>query len=295
MIFNLFDWLDFSGNKNNDIHYLRVGDVILNRYKIESQISSYRQQLYTDPYLAVDLKSPERNKVILTLLELPTANKKIQREAHSFFKQEAERLISLNDKIDVIPTFIDFFEEDKCFYVVAKYVKSTTIDRELSSHQSSEAEAFILIKDILMSLQTLHCNNIVHQKITPHHIIRQSSNGRLLFTYFGDLKKIREMKAHEKIMGNVFFRRDPYLSPEICTKKAYFSSDIYSLGVIGIKKITGKLLCDIEIDPATGKVLWRDYCHCSDSFASILDKMIERNIKNRYQHICEIMDDLKYI
>jgi serine/threonine protein kinase len=294
-MFNLFDWLNFSDNKNNAIHYIEVGDIISSRYKIEGRISSYRQQLDTDPYLAIDLKSLERNKVVLTLLELPTVNKKIQREARSFFKQEAERLISLSDKIDVIPKFLDFFEEDECFYVVTEYVECTTVSQELSSHQSSEAETFILIKDILMSLQALHYNNIVHQKITPHHIIRQSSDSRLLFTYFGNLKKIREMKMPEKIMGQVFIMRSPYLSPELCTNQAYFSSDIYSVGVIGIKKITGKLLFDIGIDPTTEKVLWRDYCHCSDRFASVLDKTIEHNVKNRYQHIREIMDDIKYI
>lgn len=296
-MFNLFDWLDYSINKNKekDIHCLKQGDIISNRYKIENRLSSYRQQLDTDPYLAIDLKSPEYKKVVLTLLELPTVNRKIQKEASSFFKQEREKLIRLGEKINVVPKFIDFFEEDECLYVVTKYIKSTTIYQELSSHQSSEAESVTLIKELLMCLKVLHHNDIIHQKITSHHIIRQSKDGRLLFTYFGDLKKIREMKRPEKTMGNVTIIRSPYLSPELSENQAYFSSDIYSVGVIGIKKITGKLLRDIEINPFTGKILWRDYCQCSDRLAFILDKTIEYNIKNRYQYICEIIEDLKYV
>lgn len=295
-MFNLFDWLDYYINKNKDkdIHCLKQGDIIFNRYKIEDRLSSYRQQLYTDPYLAIDLKSPEHRKVVLTRLELPTINRKIQKEARSFFNQETEKLIRLGNKIDVIPTFIIFFEEDKCFYVATEYVENTALSQELSSHQSSEAESVILIKEILMSLQVLHYNNIIHQKITPHHIIRQSNDGRLLFTYFGDLKKIREMEPPKTVMGNTTILRRPY-SSELHANQAYFSSDIYSVGVIGIKKITGKLLRDIEINPSTGKILWRDYCQCSDRLAFILDKTIEYNIKNRYQYICEIIEDLKYV
>jgi serine/threonine protein kinase len=296
-MFNLFDWLDYSINKNKekDIHCLKQGDIISNRYKIEDRLSSYRQQLDTDPYLAIDLKSPEHKKVVLTLLELPTVNRKIQKEARSFFNQETEKLIRLGKKIDVVPTFIDFFEEGECFYVATEHVESTALSQELSRHQSSEAESVVLIEEILISLQVLHHNNIVHQKITPDRIIRHSKEDRLLFTYFGNLKKIREMNQPAKIMGNVTIVRSPYLSPVIYGDQAYFSSDIYSVGVIGIKKITGKLLREIEFSPSTGKCLWRDYCQCSDRFAFILDKTIEYNIKNRYQHIREIIEDLKYV
>jgi serine/threonine protein kinase len=295
-MFNLFDWLDYSINKNKekDIHGLKPGSIISNKYKIEDRLSSYRQQLGTDPYLAIDLKSPEHKKVVLTLLELPTINRKIQKEASSFFKQETEKLIRLGEKIDVVPKFIDFIEGDECFYVATEYIKSTVLSQELSRHQSSEAESVILIKEILMSLQVLHHNNVIHQKITPHHIIRQSKDGKLLFTYFGGLKKIREMNRPEKIMGNPYIVRSPYLSPELCENQAYFSSDIYTIGVIGIKKITGKGLSDIGVNPSNGKTLWRDHCQCSNRFAFVLDKMIERNVKNRYQHIHEIMEDIKY-
>lgn len=295
-MFNLFDWIDYSINKNKEkeIHCLKQGDIISNRYKIENRLSSYQQQLDTDPYLAIDLKSPEHKKVVITLLELPTINRKIQKEASSFFKQETDKLIRLSEKIDVVPKFIDFLEGEECFYVATEYIESTALSQELSRHQSSEAESVILIKEILMSLQILHHNNVIHQKITPHHIIRQSKDGKLLFTYFGDLKKIREMNRSEKTMGNPHIVRSPYLSPDLYANQACFSSDIYTIGVIGIKKITGQGLFDIGVNHSNGKTLWRDHCQCSNRFAFVLDKMIEHDVKNRYQHICEIMEDIKH-
>lgn len=71
-----------------------------------------------------------------------------------------------------------------------------------------------------------------------------------------------------------------------------YASDIYALGVTCIFLLSGKAPKDLNYDPLTGELLWRDKVHVSDHFAKVLEKMLEISVRHRYQSAEAVLRDL---
>lgn len=75
--------------------------------------------------------------------------------------------------------------------------------------------------------------------------------------------------------------------------KAVFQSDLYSLGVTSIHLLTEIPPFEL-MDHCEGKWVWRDFLPqpISEQLGSIIDKLLQRGTKIRYQSVAEVLADL---
>ncbi|MFO0214130.1 MAG: hypothetical protein ACK53E_25845, partial [Pseudanabaena sp.] len=66
------------------------------------------------------------------------------------------------------------------------------------------------------------------------------------------------------------------------------SSDIYALGMVAIKALTGYAPTDLPTDPATGELVWRDKAKVSNGLAMVLTRMVRYHYTQRYQSVREV-------
>jgi serine/threonine-protein kinase len=71
-----------------------------------------------------------------------------------------------------------------------------------------------------------------------------------------------------------------------------YSSDIYALGVTCLYLLTAKSPKDLNYNPATGEMDWIRSVDISDTFATVMTKMLEVSVKHRYQTANEVLKAL---
>ena len=85
-----------------------------------------------------------------------------------------------------------------------------------------------------------------------------------------------------------------YAPREQCLGRPQYSSDIYALGMIGIKALTGisphALLRNVD-----GHLMWTHKAWARPTFAAILNKMIQEDPQKRYQSTVEVLEVLNQL
>jgi len=71
-----------------------------------------------------------------------------------------------------------------------------------------------------------------------------------------------------------------------------YASDVYALGVTCVYLLSGKAPKDLDYDPTTGELMWRNNVHISEHFADVLQKMLEISVRHRYQSVEAVHRDL---
>jgi formylglycine-generating enzyme required for sulfatase activity len=62
-----------------------------------------------------------------------------------------------------------------------------------------------------------------------------------------------------------------------------FASDVYAVGMMGIQSVTGYFPHQLQEDPETGEIIWKEYAQISDELGEVLDKMVRDHFSQRYQ------------
>ena len=112
-----------------------------------------------------------------------------------------------------------------------------------SSKFFSEDECKFMVSNLVLALEYLHKNNIVHCDIKPENIVI-SKTGYFYLTDFGIAINLKEEEKNKKsnnyndnIVGSL-----GYMAPEIMfQEKVHFCADYFSLGVICYEMMMGKI------------------------------------------------------
>jgi eukaryotic-like serine/threonine-protein kinase len=94
------------------------------------------------------------------------------------------------------------------------------------------------------------------------------------------------VSANKSIVGT-----PGYQSPEQKNGNATFSSDIYALGMTAIQFLTGQYPLHLPRNEAK-ELVWRDLANVSEELASILDRMTQFELADRYQSTALVLADL---
>jgi len=140
-------------------------------------------------------------------------------------------------------------------------------------------------------LQFIHAGQVIHRDIKPENIIRRRSDGRLVVVDFG-AAKMASQTALQKTGTTI--GSAGYAAPEQAFGKALFASDIYSLGVSCLHLITNVNPLTMY-DPVEG-FAWQDFLvnqRVSNELGSVLDKMTQPSVKQRYQSVAETLQVLQ--
>lgn len=193
-----------------------------------------------------------------------------------------------------IPALLASFEQDGSQYIVQEYIEGLTLAQELGeSGTFNESQIRKLFYELLPVIDFVHSFNIIHRDIKPENIIRSQKTNQLVLVDFGTAgiqARFNKIKPHE-INGSA-----EYAAPEQTKGKAVLASDFYSFGLTCLHLLTGLSPFDLY-DVESEVWAWRDYLKnpVSPQLGQVLDKLIQRDWKQRYNRTEAIFKDLKKV
>lgn len=211
-------------------------------------------------------------------------------KAAQLFQQEAVRLEQLGHHPQ-IPTLYAHCEQAGRQYIVQELIDGPDLKAELQARGPwSEAELRALLADLLPVLQFIHAGNVIHRDIKPENIIRCRDRQLPVLVDFGAAKYATQSALGQTgtAIGSL-----GYLAPEQQFGKACFASDLYSLAVTCLHLLAGVEPLELyRVEEASWA--WRDRLPApvSDSLGQILDKLLERAVRHRYQSAAEVLQAL---
>lgn len=258
-------------------------------------------------FLAVDEYKPSKPRCVIKQFLPQSQGTDNPQEAAALFQQEVVRLEELG-KHPQLPELLAYFTQDNRQYLVQEFIDGQNLAQELAQEGAfSEHQIRQLLHDLLPLLQFFHHKGVIHRDIKPENIIRRTppdqggetaslslpyqGGGQLVLVDFG--VAIAPATAVQKT-GTAVGSAE-YVAPEQASGKAVFASDIYSLGVVCIHLLTEIPPFDL-FDVSEDKWVWRHYLSgsMSNELSQIIDKMLERSTKHRYQSAYEVLADLNH-
>lgn len=218
-----------------------------------------------------------------------------QQKATQLFEQEAKRLQQLGEHPQ-IPTLYAYFKQDEYLYLVQQLIVGQSLREQLDLEGVfSEMQIWELLADLLPVLQFVHSYQVIHRDIKPDNIMRRQSDRRLVLIDFGVSKQFSTSAiATGTSIGSFGYASSEQMNAGV----AYPASDLYSLGVTCFYLLT-------KISPTH---LWTEYGYSwvrqwkqhlnisiSPELTAILDKMLQKDIQQRYQNVEEVLQDLRQI
>ncbi|MFN6482711.1 MULTISPECIES: CHASE2 domain-containing serine/threonine-protein kinase [unclassified Nostoc] len=285
-------------SQQDDLQYLiqqrdlaLSGKVLARRYKIVKVLGSGG---FSETYIAEDTQRPGNPQCVVKQLKAANTKPEGLELARRLFNSEAQTLEKLGMHSQ-IPQLLAYFEEDEEFYLVQEQIVGHTLNQELPAGRTiAEIAAIKIVRDLLQTLTFVHKNNVIHRDIKPSNIIRRHSDGKLVLIDFGAVKEvsIKQLDRQEQTPFTIGIGTQGYAPSEQCFGRPHYSSDIYAVGMVGIKALTGAAPREFDRD-ADGELKWSDRCQVSNSLAKILSKMVLDDFKQRYQSASEALKDLE--
>ncbi|GGA18201.1 hypothetical protein CYANOKiyG1_32580 [Okeania sp. KiyG1] len=125
--------------------------------------------------------------------------------------------------------------------------------------------------------------------------MRRKSDKKIVLIDFGAVKEINVLTTANQpgtTTLTVAVGTPEYMPSEQAIGKPKLSSDIYAVGMVGIKALTGKNPGNLPKDPNTGNVIWRNEAQVSNYLANILDRMVHEYFPQRYENAKEVLEAL---
>jgi len=296
--------------------------VLDGRYKLIKALGSGG---FGRTYIARDMRRPGSPACVVKHLQPASSDPAFIKEARRLFNTEAETLEKLG-RHDQIPQLLAYFEEEQQFYLVQEYIEGRSLQNEFTSRESAddstnsttnnvatrleapekrltEAEVIAILKDLLGILDFVHSEGVIHRDIKPDNIIRRKKDGKLVLIDFGAVKAMQGVETENgESRFTVTIGTPGYMPSEQSIGRPNFTSDLYAVGMIGIKALTGLDPTAIPTDPLTGELIWRDRAKVtnlsgtllgeikiSNGLAMILTRMVRYQHTQRYQSAKEAL------
>jgi serine/threonine-protein kinase len=236
-------------------------------------------------FLARDMSLPGEPLCVIKQLCPKFSEPAALENARKRFEREAKTLAKLGSHSQ-IPMLLNYFVDNGEFYLVQEYIHGATLARLVRRCGCiSETAARRFLREMLLLLQYIHNQQVIHRDIKPQNIIRCKDDGRLVLIDFGAVKEeiAQAGDTSMKVPTTHFIGTVGFAPPEQFSLRPVFGSDIYALGVTCLYLLTGKGPLDFEADRQTGELLWQDSVQLSKPFARILGKMLKISLRDRYK------------
>lgn len=269
------------------------GKILAGRYKIIKVLGAGG---FSETYIAEDIQRPGNPQCVVKQLKLANTQTKRLELARRLFNSEAQTLEKLG-KHNQIPQLLAYFEQDEEFYLVQEYIIGHALNQELRLSQAvAENTVIKILQELLQILLFVHQNGVIHRDIKPSNIIRRHSDYTLVLIDFGAVKEISapELANDEQTAFTIGIGTKGYAPSEQCFGRPQYSSDIYAVGMIAIKALTG--ISPHEFDRNhDGELQWRDKALVSHDLGEIINKMVMDDVKQRYQTASEVLQEINQL
>lgn len=264
--------------------------LLRDRYRV---VQALGQGGFGATFLAKDEALPGNPYCVIKQLRPASTSAHVMQMARVLFQREATTLGKVGNHPQV-PRLLDYFEANQEFYLVQEYISGSTLQQEVKrSGPFSEPGVKQFLSEVLPMLQYIHSQQVIHRDIKPANLIRRAQDKKLVLIDFGAVKDqvnpIRANASENTALTQYAIGTPGYAPPEQMAMRPVYASDIYALGVTCLYLLTSKSPKDMEYDPATGEILWRQYVHVSEHFAEVLQKMLEVSVRHRYQNAVEVL------
>jgi hypothetical protein len=205
------------------------------------------------------------------------------------FWQEAEQLATLGHHPQ-IPQLLEALDTDQGRFLVQEYIPGPNLDQ--LNPPLEEAQIRRLLSDLLPVLQFIHKHQVIHRDIKPANLIAPPDNRPFALVDFGASKTV---DAEALAQTGTVIGSAGYAAPEQTLGKAVFASDLFSLGLTCLHLLTGLHPFNLY---AVGEDawIWQPFLPqpISPTLARVLDRMVNRRLKERYGTAQEVITDLRW-
>ncbi|MEO0988315.1 MAG: serine/threonine-protein kinase [Cyanobacteria bacterium J06639_14] len=247
-------------------------------------------------FLARDESLPGHPPCVIKQLRPSAEAPQILEMARELFQREAKILGKIGNHPQ-LPRLLDYFETNKEFFLVQEFINGKTLQQEVKrGGPFTEAGVKQFLSEALPLVRYVHESKVIHRDIKPANLIRRDEDKKLVLIDFGAVKdKVNTNQADnsDQTALTAYAVGTPgYAPPEQMAMRPVYASDLYAVGVTCIYLLTGKSPKDLDYDPNSGEMLWRNLVQVSDHFAGVLHKMLEISVRHRYQDVEAILRDL---
>ncbi|BAY18166.1 TPR repeat-containing serine/threonine protein kinase [Anabaenopsis circularis NIES-21] len=276
-----------------------LGQTVGGRYQILTQLG---RGGFGTTFVAQDMQRPGNPQCVVKQFK-PLANDPYTlNAAKRFFDLEAA-ILEMLGKHDQIPQLLAHFAENEEFFLVQEFIPGHDLKQELPPYSDKLTESAViqLLKDILAVLAFVHQNHVIHRDIKPENIRRRESDGKIVLIDFGAVKQVSTQMTSTsgQTSFTVAIGTPGYMPSEQANSNPHLSSDIYAVGIIAILALTGINPAagshSLPRNPATGEIDWRNKVKVSPQFASILDKMVRYDFRQRYPTAESVLQALEML
>jgi len=203
---------------------------------------------------------------------------------------------------NILPA-IDAGEENGMCFMVTAYKKGFYLNEYLDQRgQLDEPESLRLIKDLAGALnEAWQSQQIIHRNVCPDTILFAKGNVPLLT----DFDMAKSLKEDKKLTMTGYTVGNPmYMSPEqVKGEQIDYHADMYCLGLVLYQLLSGhppfQQKSQIELMNAQAsephQPIQQENDRISDACAAVLDKMLEKDIADRYVLWEDLISDLDAI
>ena len=267
--------------------------LLYNRFKVIEPIG---RGGFGKTYLAEDTHKLSDRCVVKQLAYQGEGTRGVQQKVVQLFEQEAKQLQQLGENPQ-IPTLLAYFEEGGYLYLVQQFIEGNNLLKQLETQgKYSEEQIRPLLLDLLPVLQFVHDRGTIHRDIKPENIMLRRKDNKPVLIDFGVSKLLSQTVVAGASVGTSLGSHG-YSPPEqIKEGKAVYASDLFAVGATCFHLMSG-------IHPFH---LWADYGYSwlndwrkhisnpiSAQLGTILDKLLQKEIQNRYQSAHDVLQDLQ--
>jgi non-specific serine/threonine protein kinase len=212
------------------------------------------------------------------------------------FFHEAQAASALNHPN--IITIYDIHEEEDEVFLVMECVDGELLSEKLKDGSLKQKELIDIASGIANGLNAAHNADITHRDIKSENIII-SKDGQVKIIDFG----LAKQKGMSQItQDGTTLGTQAYMSPEqVQGVEADRRSDIFSFGVILYQMATSKLPFEGEHEAAVLYSIVNEAPipvtthnpNMDEELQRIINKALEKNVKDRYQHADDLLADLR--
>ena len=247
-------------------------------------------------YLAVDM-AKKNSYCVIKQLEPATENPESYKTALNLFNREAKTLAKLSHI--QIPKLLNYFEENQQFYLIQDFVLGKNLEREVKKgHIYQESSAKKFLRNILPVLNYVHSQKVIHRDIKPGNILREKKTKTLYLIDFGAVKEQVNTQLMNQNPEGAFTKISVgtmgFAPPEQLAMRPVYSSDIYALAATCVFLLTGKAPKDL-CNPVTGELAWEQHTAVTPTFARVLNKMLELDVRQRFASADEVIKALELV
>ncbi|MCC6493885.1 MAG: protein kinase [Pirellulales bacterium] len=233
----------------------------------------------------------------IVAIKIPRKGQLAPAEIEQFFR-EARAAAQLRHP-NIIPVHEVGRHEDAIF-IVTELVRGVDLGEWLTARSMSAVEAACLCRTIALALQHAHDHGVIHRDLKPSNIMIDEQGEPNLMDFGLAKREVEEitMTIDGQILGT-----PAYMSPEQAGGDSHWTdrrTDIYSLGVILFRLLTGELPYRGEAQMQIHQRLTEDAPdprklnrHIPKDLATICLKCLERQPSRRYATALALADEFE--